>query len=227
MGGWLDVFDPATAAPFAQVAGGDAADVDAAVMAARRAFPGLVRTAQFRTRALAGKARRRARSAARGFRPRRIARRRQADQARARGRDPARDQQPALLRACGDAVRQRIAPRPGRAELHAAPTARRGRPRSRRGTCRSTCSPGRSRPRWRRAIPSSPSPRKSRRRPRRCSANSPREIGFPARRAQHRPRPRSRKWANRWWRIRQVKAISFTGSTAVGRRIAGTGRADC
>ena len=49
----------------------------------------------------------------------------------------------------GDAVRQRIAPRPGRAELHAAPAARRGRLRSRRGTCRCTCSPGRSRRRSR------------------------------------------------------------------------------
>ena len=39
MGGWLDVLDPATAAPFAQVARGDAADVDAAVAAAQRAFP--------------------------------------------------------------------------------------------------------------------------------------------------------------------------------------------
>jgi len=39
MGGWLDVLDPATAAPFAQVARGDATDVDAAVAAAQRAFP--------------------------------------------------------------------------------------------------------------------------------------------------------------------------------------------
>src|SRR4249919_1119149 len=39
MGEWLDVLDPATAAPFAQVARGDAADVDAAVVAAQRAFP--------------------------------------------------------------------------------------------------------------------------------------------------------------------------------------------
>ena len=39
MGGWLDVVDPATGAPFAQVARGDAADVDAAVGAAQRAFP--------------------------------------------------------------------------------------------------------------------------------------------------------------------------------------------
>ena len=39
MGGWLDVFDPATATAFAQVARGDGADVDAAVAAAQRAFP--------------------------------------------------------------------------------------------------------------------------------------------------------------------------------------------
>jgi aminomuconate-semialdehyde/2-hydroxymuconate-6-semialdehyde dehydrogenase len=38
-GGWLDVFDPAQGAVFAQVARGDAADVDAAVDAAERAFP--------------------------------------------------------------------------------------------------------------------------------------------------------------------------------------------
>jgi aminomuconate-semialdehyde/2-hydroxymuconate-6-semialdehyde dehydrogenase len=37
--GWLDVFDPATGHAFAQVADGDAADVDAAVAAATRAFP--------------------------------------------------------------------------------------------------------------------------------------------------------------------------------------------
>ncbi|MGO4549979.1 aldehyde dehydrogenase [Lysobacter sp. 2RAF19] len=38
-GRWLDVFDPATAQPFAQVAAGDARDVDAALSAAERAFP--------------------------------------------------------------------------------------------------------------------------------------------------------------------------------------------
>lgn len=38
-GRWLDVFDPATGQPFAQVADGDAADVDAAVDAAAAAFP--------------------------------------------------------------------------------------------------------------------------------------------------------------------------------------------
>jgi aminomuconate-semialdehyde/2-hydroxymuconate-6-semialdehyde dehydrogenase len=38
-GRWLDVFDPATATPFAQVAAGDARDVDAALSAAERAFP--------------------------------------------------------------------------------------------------------------------------------------------------------------------------------------------
>lgn len=38
-GRWLDVFDPATAQPFAQVAAGDARDVDAALAAAERAFP--------------------------------------------------------------------------------------------------------------------------------------------------------------------------------------------
>ena len=38
-GGWLDVFDPAQGTVFAQVARGDAADVDAAVEAAERAFP--------------------------------------------------------------------------------------------------------------------------------------------------------------------------------------------
>ena len=74
------------------------ADVDAAVAAAAGRLPRLVRAAQQRARALAGEAGRRARSAARRFRPRRIARRRQADHAGARGRDPARGQQPALLR---------------------------------------------------------------------------------------------------------------------------------
>ncbi|BCT93971.1 5-carboxymethyl-2-hydroxymuconate semialdehyde dehydrogenase [Lysobacter helvus] len=38
-GRWLDVFDPATAQPYAQVAAGDARDVDAAISAAARAFP--------------------------------------------------------------------------------------------------------------------------------------------------------------------------------------------
>jgi len=38
-GRWLDVFDPATAQPYAQVAAGDARDVDAALAAAERAFP--------------------------------------------------------------------------------------------------------------------------------------------------------------------------------------------
>src|SRR3546814_6183055 len=38
-GRWLDVFDPATGKPFARVADGDAADVDAAVAAAGAAFP--------------------------------------------------------------------------------------------------------------------------------------------------------------------------------------------
>ena len=38
-GRWLDVFDPANGKPFAQVARGDAADVDAAVEAATRAAP--------------------------------------------------------------------------------------------------------------------------------------------------------------------------------------------
>ena len=38
-GRWLDVFDPATAQPFAQVAAGDARDVDAALAAAERALP--------------------------------------------------------------------------------------------------------------------------------------------------------------------------------------------
>ena len=36
---WLDVFDPATGKTYAQVAGGDARDVQLAVAAARRAFP--------------------------------------------------------------------------------------------------------------------------------------------------------------------------------------------
>ncbi|GAA5009216.1 aldehyde dehydrogenase [Pseudoluteimonas lycopersici] len=38
-GRWLDVFEPATGQPFAQVAGGDANDVETAVAAARNAFP--------------------------------------------------------------------------------------------------------------------------------------------------------------------------------------------
>ena len=38
-GRWLDVFDPATAAPYAQVARGGAADVEAAAAAAQHAFP--------------------------------------------------------------------------------------------------------------------------------------------------------------------------------------------
>ena len=37
--GWLEVFDPATGKPFAEVARGNAADVEAAVAAAQRAFP--------------------------------------------------------------------------------------------------------------------------------------------------------------------------------------------
>jgi len=37
---WLDVFDPASAKPFAEVGRGDATDVDAAIDAASRAFPG-------------------------------------------------------------------------------------------------------------------------------------------------------------------------------------------
>src|SRR5688500_15370088 len=36
---WLDVFDPAHAKPFAEVARGDATDVEAAIEAASRAFP--------------------------------------------------------------------------------------------------------------------------------------------------------------------------------------------
>jgi len=38
-GRWLDVFDPATTQAYAQVAAGDARDVEAAIDAARRAFP--------------------------------------------------------------------------------------------------------------------------------------------------------------------------------------------
>ena len=38
-GRWLDVFEPATGQPFAQVADGDAQDVEVAVAAARAAFP--------------------------------------------------------------------------------------------------------------------------------------------------------------------------------------------
>ena len=38
-GGWLEVFDPNTAQPHAQVARGDAGDVEAAIAAAARAFP--------------------------------------------------------------------------------------------------------------------------------------------------------------------------------------------
>jgi aminomuconate-semialdehyde/2-hydroxymuconate-6-semialdehyde dehydrogenase len=38
-GGWLEVFDPNTAQPHAQVARGDAGDVQAAIAAAARAFP--------------------------------------------------------------------------------------------------------------------------------------------------------------------------------------------
>ena len=38
-GRWLDVFEPASGQPFAQVADGDAKDVEAAVAAARAAFP--------------------------------------------------------------------------------------------------------------------------------------------------------------------------------------------
>lgn len=38
-GGWLEVFDPCTAQPHAQVARGDAGDVEAAIAAAARAFP--------------------------------------------------------------------------------------------------------------------------------------------------------------------------------------------
>ncbi|MCJ0824892.1 aldehyde dehydrogenase [Luteimonas sp. 50] len=38
-GRWLEVFDPATGKPFAEVARGDDADVEAAVAAAQRAFP--------------------------------------------------------------------------------------------------------------------------------------------------------------------------------------------
>ncbi|HEV8693788.1 MAG TPA: aldehyde dehydrogenase [Lysobacter sp.] len=39
-GRWLEVFDPATAKPFAEVPRGDTADVESAIAAAERAFPG-------------------------------------------------------------------------------------------------------------------------------------------------------------------------------------------
>ncbi|QNP40809.1 aldehyde dehydrogenase [Lysobacter solisilvae (ex Woo and Kim 2020)] len=39
-GRWLEVFDPATARPFAEVARGDARDVEAAIAAAQQALPG-------------------------------------------------------------------------------------------------------------------------------------------------------------------------------------------
>ena len=39
-GRWLEVFDPAMGKPFAEVARGDASDVDAAIAAAQHAFPG-------------------------------------------------------------------------------------------------------------------------------------------------------------------------------------------
>lgn len=39
-GRWLEVFDPATARPFAEVARGDASDVEAAIAAAQKALPG-------------------------------------------------------------------------------------------------------------------------------------------------------------------------------------------
>ena len=39
-GRWLETFDPATARPFAEVARGDAGDVEAAISAAQKAFPG-------------------------------------------------------------------------------------------------------------------------------------------------------------------------------------------
>jgi len=39
-GRWLDVFDPALGQPYAQVASGDARDVESAIAAARAAFPG-------------------------------------------------------------------------------------------------------------------------------------------------------------------------------------------
>jgi aminomuconate-semialdehyde/2-hydroxymuconate-6-semialdehyde dehydrogenase len=39
-GRWLEVFDPATARPFAEVARGDASDVEAATAAAQKALPG-------------------------------------------------------------------------------------------------------------------------------------------------------------------------------------------
>jgi aminomuconate-semialdehyde/2-hydroxymuconate-6-semialdehyde dehydrogenase len=39
-GCWLEVFDPAMGKPFAEVARGDASDVDAAIAAAQHAFPG-------------------------------------------------------------------------------------------------------------------------------------------------------------------------------------------
>src|SRR5690606_31962958 len=38
-GGWIEVFDPASGQPFAEVARGNRADVEAAVSAARAAFP--------------------------------------------------------------------------------------------------------------------------------------------------------------------------------------------
>ena len=117
------------------------------------------------------------------------------------------------------AVRQRIAPRPGRAELHAAPAARRGRRRSRPGTCRCTCSPGRSRRRSPPATPWSPSRRRSRR-----DRDDARRTGR-ARSASRRACSTSctasaPKSASRWCAHPRVKAISFTGSTAVGKRIA-------
>ena len=126
-GRWLDVHDPANGQPYAQVAAGDPRDVDAAVGAAADALPAwsslaaserarhMERLADALEARLDDFAHAESRDGGKPLR------------AGARRRDPARGVQPALLRACGDAVRQRIAPRPGRAQLHPAPAARRGR----------------------------------------------------------------------------------------------------
>ena len=221
-----DVFDPATGAAFAQVAAGDADDVGRPSLRRKRAFrPGRrCPTSSVRAGWSAWPTHSKRRWT-RSPTPNR-ATAASPSSSRARRRHPARGQQPALLRARRHAVRERIAPRAGRTELHAAPAARRRRRASRRGTCRCICSRGRSRRRSPPATRSSPSRRKSRR----CTATLLGELSHRSRISDRAcstsctgSGPRS---ASRSSRMPDVKAISFTGSTATGAAIAAARRTD-
>ena len=151
-GATLALEDPSDGSELARIARGGAADIDAAVAAARAALdgaPGAGSSAAERGRMLArdrpqGARQRRAARRARG------ARRRQAAQAGARRRDRARAL-PRVLRRRRRQGARRDAPLPAR--LHradAARAARRHRPHRARGTtrCRSSAAASARRSRW-------------------------------------------------------------------------------